>query len=173
MRASAVVSPLHRASAMRSIIVGSVASLVLTTGCLGLSDSQNQSEVGGGTASDDGCKIEGSQIGREGQELHLGSTTVTFHDWIAKPGEPGEYLGFSLTIAGAPYDHFVVKAGTQKFIGDGEGWMHPAGASGNGAAISNVDFCECEPPAPPACDNPDGCDDGGGGGDDGGDGTIL
>lgn len=154
---------------MRSIVVGTIAVTTLTAGCLSLSDSQSGVEGESTETSNlEECKIEGSQIGREGVALQLGATRVTFHDWIAKPDSEGEYVGFSISIDGDPYEHFLVKAGTKKYIVDSTSWMHPDGARAH--AISNVDFCECTPPG----------GGGGGGGDgdgenhdDGGGGPIL
>ena len=153
---------------MRTLVTG-VASLILMTACIDLSGSssnvEGEEEGGGDSGGDtDACKIEGSQIGRENLVMRLGAKTVTFKDWVTKPGEPNEYMGFSITLGGASSVGYVVKAGTAKYPSTTMTWSHPGGLAAN--AISNVDFCEeC---ADGSCDGGDG----GGGGDDGGDGCI-
>ena len=116
-----------------------------------------------GEVDTDECKIEGSQIGQDGYVMRLGAKTVTFSDWVTKPGEPNEYMGFSLAISGTDSIGYVVKAGTQRYPSSSLTWSHPQGLEAN--AISNVDVCEeCE----------DGsCDGGDGGGDGGGDDTCI
>ncbi len=49
-----------------------------------------------GNLNIDGCvKIEGSAIGQVGVSVTLGTLSVTFESWIAKDGEPNEYVGFT------------------------------------------------------------------------------
>jgi hypothetical protein len=136
---------------------------LLLGGCLGFGNSdsavEGQDGEGGG---EEGCKIEGGQIG-EDVVIYLGPKTVTFGDWIGKSGSPGEYVGFSLTLDGGSSVSYVVKAGTERHPSTATAWVHPAGPDGgsNAPGISNVDFC----------DDPDaGGGGGGGGGGDGGDG---
>lgn len=139
---------------MRPILVGSLFFLALTSGCTALSDSEARSEIYGEDFDSDNCKIEGSVIGKNGYVLDMGTVAVTFSNWVAKPGSPGEYLGFTATVSGTSQLVYTVKAGTAKYISDDTSWMHPS-ASAGANAISNVDFCECENP------EPDGDDDGG------------
>lgn len=173
--------------------LGLLALALTTIACLDASDASRSSlagegeETGTGEFDRDDCKIEGSQIGREGGELQLGGTTVTFHDWVTKHGEPNEYVGFSITVRGASGISYVVKAGGELHPASSATWLHPAGVDGadQAPAISNVDFCEqcddggCDPspdpeptpdPSPddPGCTNPDGCPD-----PDSGDGPVL
>ena len=102
----------------------------------------------------DFCKIEGSAIGHEGFVLTLGNRAVHFHNWVAKQGSPGEYVGFSISLSGTSSLGYVVKAGTQTFHSTAATWLHPDGQAGH--AISHVSFCE-------NCEDGD-CGGGGGGG---------
>ncbi|MCP4603617.1 MAG: S8 family serine peptidase, partial [Proteobacteria bacterium] len=89
-------------------------------------------------------KIEGSQIGEVGIAINIGSVEVTIDEWIAKDGEPGEFVGFKYNVEGG--EVFVsVKAGKDSHMEHGDGvWMHPEGTSGwKAKAISNVVFCNC------------------------------
>ena len=113
----------------------------------------------------DDCKIEGSDIGVEGLVLDLGRISVTFDQWVAKDGEPGEYVGFSISVSGADRVGYVVKASGETYHSEGGTWVHPNGTGGPDApGISNVDFCEnYDPndpinPNDPYCNDPDGCD---------------
>ena len=139
----------------------------LLGGCVIGFDDTNSSVEGDGDGDGDGkggeidkdeCKIEGSQIGRDGAVIYLGSKTVRFGNWVPKSGSPGEYVGFSLTLSGGSSVSYVVKASGELHPSTATTWIHPAGPNGGSKApgISNVDFC----------DDPDA--GGGGGGDDGG-----
>jgi hypothetical protein len=135
---------------MRNLLV---AGAMVLAGC-GLS-SESESRVGQNVEYF--CKIEGSAIGHDGFVLTLGSKAVRFSDWVLKDGAQTEYVGFSISIAGASSADYVVKAATELFPSSASTWLHPAGPAAN--AISNVDFCgECEDGS---CDGGDD-DDGGG-----------
>jgi hypothetical protein len=140
------------------------------------------------TGDRDDCKVENSAIGQVGAQVTTGGVTVTFEEWTAKPGSPGEYLGFRIS-ATVPVGNlsYTVKAGTATYQGLGATWFHPGGEGAN--AISNVDFCDPDGGGgddgtgddgggDDSCNEPDGCfpDDGSGddpcycedgGGDDG------
>lgn len=150
-------------TSMRIILAG-IATFALTA-CVDLSGSSSnvEGQDESGDFDTDDCKIEGSQIGQDGLVLRLGPKSVTFTDWVTKPGEPNEYMGFSMTISGAESVSYIVKAGGERYPSTAATWSHPLGMTAN--AISNVDVCE---------ECTDGsCDDGGGdGGEDGGDGCI-
>lgn len=77
--------------------------LCLVTGCTVMigDDVSNVGISAGKGQESTACKIEGSQIGREGLVMRLGDRTVTFHDWVDKTGSNGEYVGFSISITGA------------------------------------------------------------------------
>lgn len=135
---------------MRAIVVGSLLSLALTAGCTSLSDSEVRSGIGH-DGDQEGCKIEGSQIGKVGLQLEHDGVAVTFTSWQTKPGEPNEFIGFTYTLSGASSVLYTVKAGTQKYIDDATSYVVPGTQ-----AISNVDFCDC--------DDPGGEGDGGGSG---------
>lgn len=148
---------------MRTKILIAVSALV--AGCVDATDA-SEDHLGGPGGDGDGSgecgKIEGNDIGREGAELQLGGSTVTFHDWVGKTGEHGEYVGFSITLDGTTSVTYVVKAGAQDYPDSVTTWMHPAGESGPTAmGISNVEVCDDgeQPPPEDPCDNPDGCDD--------------
>ncbi|HSK00215.1 MAG TPA: hypothetical protein VK932_03200 [Kofleriaceae bacterium] len=137
--------------------------VLLLGGCLAsFGDSQSSVE---GKDDDANCKIEGSQIGREGVTLAHGTRTVTFRKWVSKAGEPNELVGFSLEAQGATSLSYRVKAGGEVHRSIATTWLHPAGVNGgtNAPAISNIQFCDCDC----SCDGDDGGGDGGGGGDDG------
>jgi hypothetical protein len=127
------------------------------------------------TGDRDDCKVENSAIGQVGAQVTTGGVTVTFEEWTAKPGSPGEYLGFRIS-ATVPVGNlsYTVKAGTATYQGLGATWFHPGGEDAN--AISNVDFSDPDggggddgSGGDDSCNEPDGCfpDDGSGGGDDG------
>jgi hypothetical protein len=151
---------------------------ILLGGCLvdlGNSGSAVEGDEadGAGGGDNDECKIEGGQIGRDGVAIQLGSKTVTFGNWVGKSGSPGEYVGFSLTLAGGSAVSYVVKSGGERAPSTSLTWVHAAGPGGgsNAPGISNVDFCN-DPDAGGGggdCNGGDGCPDGGGdgGGDDG------
>jgi len=94
-------------------------------------------------------------------------------DWVEKTNAPGEYVGFTLDLAGGSTVQYVVKASTEKYSGTNLKWEHPNGADGGASspAITLLDFClncpggKCDPIPPPSppCDNPDGCGGGGSG----------
>ena len=86
------------------------------------------------------CKIEGDLIGVEGAQLIVNGQLVTFTNWVAKDGEPDEFVGFDIDVEGLT---FYVKAGTQVYPVTGTSWLHPNGTGSDARAISNVDF-RCE-----------------------------
>lgn len=160
---------------MRLLTIGFAA--LIGTGCV--ASSADDSAIGASgpsscTGAADACKIEGSDIGREGVTIRLDHGTATFVDWIPKAGAPNEFVGFSIVLEGATQElHFAVKSGTELHYGSGDFWRH-TGADCQG--ISHVDLGEGVIDDDPTtggggCDNPDGCDDGGG--DGGGSGPIL
>lgn len=113
---------------------------------------------GGGDGDRDDCKIEGGAIGQIGATVRRGDVTIVFEDWIPKADSPGEYVGFLLSVDDVAY---VVKAGGARYAAAGAAWMNPYGDEGPEASgISNVDFCD---PEPPDCG---GCPPDDGGGDD-------
>lgn len=94
------------------------------------------------TPTDNGVfcdKIEGNEIGVEGESLQVGTTIVTFHDWVLKAGQSDEYHGFAWDQTGTV--DIRVKAGNQTYIASGGSWMHPEADTANAAAISNVEVC--------------------------------
>src|SRR5688572_18772664 len=112
--------------------------LVLATflgGCLGFGNSDSSIKGGDGNGGDEGgggdgdgdgdnddCKIEGEQIGEGGVLLRIGSKTVTFNNWIGKSDSPGEYVGFSLSLAGGSSVSYVVKAGGERHPSTATTW---------------------------------------------------
>ncbi len=118
-------------------------SLLLAAGCAADTDSDQQlSEHGQGEDEECGeCKIEGASIGEDGTFVHVDGERIVFESWTPKEGSPGEFVGFTLS-ANAGGLSYVVKAGTETFVGSGTSWSHPAGDSGPTAhGISNVDLC--------------------------------
>lgn len=158
---------------MRLITIGLAA--LIGTGCVSTSDDDSAIGAAGPsscTGDRDACKIEGSDIGREGVTIKLDHGTATFVDWIPKAGSPGEFVGFSIVLEGATQElHFAVKAGNEVHHASGDFWKH-TGSDCHG--ISNVDLGEGVATDDPTggdgggCDNPDGCGDG-----DSGTGPIL
>ena len=154
---------------MRITLLSSVAAVWLAAGCTGDSTSRVDSQ---GTrvhpVEKCGCKISGTGIGKEGIYAHIGSTVATFGHWVPKPGAPGEYVGFTLFIDGAPSVGYVVNAAGETYASHSLTWFDPNGADGaNAPAITNVDLCvdcpsgDCGPDT--TCQDPDGCPDGGSG----------
>ncbi|HWO26401.1 MAG TPA: hypothetical protein VNO30_47055 [Kofleriaceae bacterium] len=140
--------------------------LVLATllgGCLADTNDTDSSVSGNQGIDQEGCKVEGSQIGQIGLAIDLGSRMLTFSKWIPKSDSPGEYAGFNLTLAGGGEIHYIVKAGGELHPSESLSWVHPSGISGGAKTpgISNIDLCQC--------DNYDDGGDGGGGGTGGGD----
>jgi hypothetical protein len=132
------------------------------------SEESAQDEGEGEEAADDfdrdDCKIEDEAIGQEGALLTLGEKTVTVHDWVGKDGEPGEFVGFSLTVEGGDTISYVVKAGGETHPSNELTWSHPNGTGGSEVpGISHIDFC-------PECEDGDCGGDGDGDGEDAGDG---
>jgi hypothetical protein len=127
-----------------------LATATFLAGCIDdTSSSQQRDDVD--SPDDDHCKIEGSEVGRVGATVEAAAGgTVTFLDWIPKPGSPGEYVGFVLS-SDASAISYLVKAGTARYHSTGTSWLHPDGDRGH--AISNVDFCD---PDPPCDDDGDG-----------------
>ena len=119
---------------------------------LSVGDGEGEGDEQGEDFDRDDCKIEDGNIGIENLALPLGDVEVIFHDWVTKDGEPGEYVGFSITVNGAAGLSYVVKAGGETFAGEETTWMHPAGTGGpTVSAISHVDFCDAVPvPEEPA-----------------------
>lgn len=161
---------------MRITSLAAVTALSVTAGCSALSDSSSRVESQVHPTEECGCKIEGSGIGTEGIYARFGGTIVTLGNWVPKAGSPGEYVGFTMFIDGAPSAGYVVKAGGERYASHRLTWLHPNGADGadQSPAISNVDMCpdceggDCGPDT--TCQDPDGCPDGGGGGGGDGDG---
>jgi hypothetical protein len=130
--------------------------LIASSGCL-LDDGIDQDlssvegnrgvddvEVGQGGGFDrDDCKVEDDDLGRVGVLIDLNGVQITFEEWITKDGEPGEYIGFVISVDGADQLSYTVKAGTDRFPGQGSVWMHPIGTGGSEvSAISHIDFCD-------------------------------
>src|SRR5688572_4814958 len=112
---------------MRLITIGFAA--LLGTGCF--ASSSDDSAIGASgpsscTGDADACKIEGSDIGREGVMIRLDHGTATFVDWIPKAGSSnGEFVGFSIVLEGATQElHFAVKSGTEVHYASGDFWKH-------------------------------------------------
>jgi hypothetical protein len=137
---------------MRTTIWMSLSAALLFGACA--ADSDPNARLGHPDDEHDGeCKIEGSDIGRDGASVTVGGETIVFSQWVPKQGSNGEYVGFTLSVGNA---HYKVKAGTDVYLGYGATWMHPYGDDGPDAhAISNVDFCD-EPPE--ECDYDAGVD---------------
>src|SRR6266545_4712117 len=101
----------------------------------GADDGDDGADDGDGGADDgddgdhDDCKIEDGAIGTD-VSLALGSKTVTFSDWVAKDGSPGEFVGFTITLEGADSISYRVKAGTEVFPSSDLVWLSPNGTSG-------------------------------------------
>jgi hypothetical protein len=143
---------------MRNVVLLVVGSLSL--GACSLSESESQL----GQPVEYFCEIEGSAIGHEGFLLTLGPKAVRFSDWVEKPGAANEYVGFTISIAGATSVSYVVKSSTETFPSSEKTWLHSNAPYGT--AISNVDLCgECEDGS---CGGGDG--DGGAGAEGDGDG---
>ncbi len=98
------------------------------------------------------AKIEGAQIGEENVTLTIGSKSIRFFGWIAKEGEPGEFIGFSIETSGSLVTR--VKAGTETYPVDSSSWVN---AAQDGNAVSNVESCDPDDPNndDPNDDNPD------------------
>lgn len=89
----------------------------------------------------EGCaKIEGAVIGDVGETVDVDGTAVTYTAWTAKDGEPGEFIGFTIS----PPAFFSVKSGQDIHTGSGTVFLNPNGTSGPTVkGISNVVLCEC------------------------------
>jgi hypothetical protein len=141
---------------------------ILLSGCVaGFGDTDSSVE---GQELAEGCKIEGSQIGREGVVLTHKSRTVTFRNWIGKTGSQGEYVGFTLELGGTSSISYNVKASTNVYPATATTWISPYGTGGGSTSpgISNVALCDCDCP----CGEGTGGDGGGDDGTDGGGGTT-
>jgi hypothetical protein len=133
-----------------------VAGISLATGCVMDQGAGSQNglaaadDVGNdGWADLDDCKVENDDIGVIGLSLDIGNTRVSFAEWIEKDGEPGEYVGFRLELAGAERLPYIVKAAGERYHSDSLTWDHPNGSGGSEASgISHVDFCENDPGDP-------------------------
>ncbi|MBA3454522.1 MAG: hypothetical protein H0T42_15640, partial [Deltaproteobacteria bacterium] len=128
------------------------AAVVAFVGCATDGESSNESANHGPehTLDMDGCvKIEGADIGVNGVTVTLGGVSVEFTSWVAKDGEPGEFIGFTLSGSAV----FFVKAGNNAddlFEGSGMSWVNPLGTGGPDVkGISNIQICEISPPPPP------------------------
>jgi hypothetical protein len=141
-----------------------LAALLLASACDDSTSTSNRDLETQAAHIDECCKIEGGEVGIEDILVRLGSKSVLVHDWVAKTGSPGEFVGFSLTVGNGAALGYVVKAAGEVYESGTTTWIHPNGADGRNlsSGISNLNFCG-------ECDNPDGCE-GGGGGDGGGDG---
>lgn len=112
------------------------------------------------------AKIEGANIGVENLTLEVGGKTLTFHSWVLKNGEAGEFIGFSFAASG-PLS-LRVKAGGETYDAEGGTWVHPDAATDpTASAVSNVEGCDPEDPT----DDPNG-DDPGNNPDDGDNGDL-
>jgi hypothetical protein len=135
------------------------------SGCIAMLGDSTAKVEGDESFDTDECKIEDSQIGQEGYVMRLGERRVTFQDWVSKPGEANEYMGFSLVIDGTSSVGYIVKAGGERYPSRATTWSHPQGLTAN--AISHVDVCEeCSDGSCDGGDDGDGDGDGDGGGDD-------
>jgi len=149
---------------MRNTFRSVIAALSLMAGC-SLSSSSVESRNTGHPTEECGCKIEGTGIGTEGIFARFDGTIVSLEDWVPKAGSPGEYVGFTMYVDGAPSVGYVVKAGGERYASHTRTWVHPAGASAgaDAPAISHVDMCpdcpggDCGPDT--TCQDPDGCPD--------------
>ncbi len=89
----------------------------------------------------DCVKFEDDEIGVEGITKTVDGVPITLYDWVAKDGEPGEFIGFSFTVEGAVFE-FSVKCSLDIFEGTEGTWIHPNGTAGPTVnAISNIVFC--------------------------------
>ncbi len=127
--------------------------IFFTVGCSSGPMTESVSELEQRADSvNDCCEVAKASLGREDHLVKLGSRVVLLHDWIAKQGSPGEYVGFSVTVSNGASMSYLVKGGTQAYAGNAGQFKVIDGHS-----ISKVNFCS-------ECDNPDGCEGGGGGG---------
>lgn len=99
-----------------------------------------------GTALADGIetsetcvKFENEAIGVDGISATLDGVTVTLSGWIAKDGEPDEFIGFSYAFSGGEFtDAVKVKSGRGvAYVTDGS-FMNGAE---DAKAISHAEFC--------------------------------
>jgi hypothetical protein len=108
------------------------------------------------------AKIEGADIGVENLTIEVGGKTLTFHSWVLKNGEAGEYIGFSFAASG-PLS-VRVKAGGETYDAEGGTWANPnAATDASASAVSNVEGCDPdgeEPDGDGNTDDPDSSDDG-------------
>jgi cysteine-rich repeat protein len=133
------------ASRLLALLFG--ASLFGAAGCASKTTGElSQSGVdndGDGDIDRDDCKIENEEIGVVGLSLDLGSKTVTFESWLEKEDSPGEFVGFTLSLAGGDTISYRVKSGGEVVAVEGLSFVNPNGTSGPDASgISNVDFCD-------------------------------
>jgi hypothetical protein len=180
-------------SMKRAIVLGIFGSmsLVFTAGCAGgdfglgdfgtlnaaqedlpgeFDDGQSNGNDNDGEWDRDDCKIEDENLGRTDLTLTLAGVQVTVSNWVEKDDSPGEYIGFTLDGVGDDFG-YTVKAGTDRYDGEGANWDHPNGTTGPQVhAISHIDFCDnCVPGEPCGAgggDDTGGGDDPNGGGDD-------
>ena len=80
------------------------------------------------------CKIEGSDLGVLGT-FNLGGEDITFVQWVEKPNETEEYIGFTIECS-SDIICYKVKAGQDVFYHTGKSFLLPSQH-----AISHIDFC--------------------------------
>ena len=137
-------------SRLASLMFAGAATVALL-GCAAEDQSSRESFARGDNNLDmDGCvKIEGADIGLDGVTVTLGGLSVEFTSWLAKDGEPAEFVGFTLSGSAV----FFIKAGNNAdtlFEGSGTSWVNPNGTGGSAVkGISNIQICEITPPPPP------------------------
>ncbi|MBA3392315.1 MAG: hypothetical protein H0T89_06710, partial [Deltaproteobacteria bacterium] len=106
------------------------AAVLSFTACMSEGSSEESAALAGNLDIDGCVKIEGSAIGQVGVSVTLGTPSVTFESWIAKDGEPNEYVGFTLSTGAT----FYVKAGNNAddlLEGSGTSWVNPNGTGGS------------------------------------------
>lgn len=105
------------------------------------------------------AKIEGANIGVENLTIEVGGETLTFHSWVLKNGEAGEFIGFSFAASGSL--SLRVKAGNESYDATGDTWEHPdADTDPTASAVSNVEGCDPDDPnSDDPGDNPGDPDD--------------
>lgn len=72
--------------------------------------------------------------------VDVGGTKVEFTEWMAKDVDATELIGFRATTTGPV--SFVVRAGGERFEGQGGQWMNPHGVVGAKVrAIDSLEVC--------------------------------
>jgi hypothetical protein len=104
-----------------------------------------------GAVPDNCVKIEGNDLGQEGLVVNVDGVSVTFTNWVLKPGESGEYTAVDLTVSGLPADKTLdwqLKAGGGADEGSiTEDGTYTAQVSGQ-QAISHITVCLFDEPQP-------------------------